>query len=289
MSHTSEENAPSRVWVKVRAGDSYTIKWGKEIVRFLENRGVEVYVDPLLGYSVNAKVLPETRLESLDMAIIVGGDGTLLRTVQKSKGVIPPILGFSAKSLGFFFEHNVENFRGVLEKVLRGAYKIYNVSLGGFAAGNVRGVFLNEVSLWAENGKVIEYELEVEGEKIYHARSDGIIINTPAGSTGHALSYNSPIFFCWERRLLSFIPVGALSPLIKPIVVAETPIKIRLLTWPALLIADGQRRLELKSGSVITATPGAATLGLVYTEGPLITPEKIRERLFDRGFSTIGG
>jgi len=288
MSGEESSRIPKKVWVKVRAGDSYTIKWGKEVLSYLAGKGVEVYVDPLLGYTVDAKVLPETMLSLVDLAIIIGGDGTLLRTLQKSKGGLPPVLGFSARSLGFFFEHRVEEYRGVLESVLRGRYRLYPVSLGGYSFEEYEGVFLNEISAWAERGKVIEYEVSVEGERIYHARSDGLILNTPAGSTGHALSYGSPMFFGWGDPLIGFLPVGPLSPLIKPFIVSRAKVEVSFLTWPSLLIVDGQRKYEVRSGSTLYVEPDRAKLYLAYTGSRVITGAKIRERLFDRGFSRVG-
>lgn len=285
---TNDKAIPKRVWVKVRAGDSYTIKWGKRIISSLIERGVEVFVDPLLGYAVDAKVLPETMLNGIDLAIIVGGDGTLLRTLQKSRGNLPPVLGFSAKSLGFFFEHSVENYETVLDSVLGGQYKLLPVALGGYSFEEYEGVFLNEISAWADTGKVIEYEVSVDGEKIYHARSDGLILNTPAGSTGHALSYGSPIFFGWSDPLISFFPVGPLSPLIRPFIVSRAIIEVSFLTWPSILIVDGQRKYEVRSGSTLAVEPDKSKLYLVYLGDHIVNGEKIRERLFDRGFSRIG-
>jgi len=276
-----------KVWIKARAGDAYTISWGKKISAFLLSKGVEVYVDPLLGYSIDAKVLPETMLSNVDLAIIIGGDGTLLRTVQKSRGVLPPILGFSAKSLGFFFENDVEYYPSVLEKILGGKFVLHKVALGEYSVENFNGVFLNEVSAWAEKGKVIEYEVVVGDQLFYHARSDGIIINTPAGSAGHALSYNMPLFFVWNVPLLSFLPVGALSPLIKPFIVSEKTIKVKFLTWPSIIVVDGQRRYEAKSGTVLETTIGRKWLELVYLGREYVTPAKLRRRFFDRGFSGI--
>lgn len=278
-----------KVWVKVRAGDPLTIEWGKRIVDYLEKMERKVYVDPILAYAVKKKVLPESALHGVDLAIIIGGDGTLLRTVQRSSGALPPILGFTAGSLGFFFDNRAEEYVRVLENVFGGKYATCNVKLGEYFFGGEKGVFLNEAVIWGLPGKIVEYELHVDEMFLYKARSDGVIVATAAGSTGHVLSYGSPIVLNWCLPIITIFPVGPLSPLIKPIIVFEKTLEIKIGKWTAQLVVDGQRKYVLESGTAIKLGPSSREISLIRTKSNSCIPstEKIRNRLLDRGLSFI--
>lgn len=277
-----------KIWIKARAGDPITISWGKKIVDFLEKKVAQIYVDPILAYAVKKPVLPENSLDNIDLAVIIGGDGTLLRTIQRSGARLPPILGFAAGSLGFFFEHRVEDYEKILTSVLEGDYTLCNVTLGRFHLHKEDGIFLNEVGIWAIPGKIIEFDLFIDDIRFYHGRSDGIILSTAAGSTGHVLSHGSPIILNWEKPLLEVYPVGALSPLIKPIITFNSKIQIKLERWPSHLVVDGQRRYSLEAGCSIEVSPSGRKLRITYVKNRCMpSTEKLRLRLNDRGFSFI--
>ncbi|RLE61378.1 MAG: hypothetical protein DRJ35_00615 [Thermoprotei archaeon] len=277
-----------KIWIKARAGDPVTINWGKKIVAFLEKKITQIYVDPILAYTVKKPVLPENSLDTIDLAIIIGGDGTLLRTIQRSRARLPPILGFTAESLGFFFDHRVEDYKKILTNILEGNYKLCNIALGEFRLHKEEGIFLNEVSIWAIPGKIIEFDLLVDGIHFYHGRSDGIILSTAAGSTGHALSYGSPIILNWEKPLIEIYPVGALSPMIRPLITFNNKIQVKLERWPSHLVVDGQRSYNLEVGCSIEISPSERKLKIVYVKNKCLpSTEKLRLRLSDKGFSFI--
>ena len=203
------------VWLKARADDPVALDWARKIYDFLRLRGVKTYVDPLLGYYVSATQLSETEVFGLDLAILIGGDGTFLRVVQKSGGRLPPVLGFAVNSLGYLLPHRIDDAENVLESVLNKNYLIKNVALGEYVFGNEKGVFLNELCIWALPGKLIEFELSLDDVSLYRGRSDGIIIATPSGSTGHALSYGGPVILDVSQKALEVLFPGALSPMLR--------------------------------------------------------------------------
>mgnify|MGYP001772707335 CR=1 FL=1 len=277
-----------KVWIKARGTDSELLDWVRRIDSFLLSNGVEVQVDPVLGHVLKREVLPESEAHSADFAIIVGGDGTLLRTVQKSSGKLPPVIGFTTTSVGFFLFYQASDYENVLRSVFSKNFLFEEVKLGEYMAGDSRGVFLNEISVWSHTGRLIEFEFGVEGEKIYHARADGIIVATPAGSTAHALSYGSPIFMSLDVPTLEVVFVGALSPLIRPLVVYSRKIELQVMTWPAMMVVDGQTTSNLEYSSTISVSPSSSNLKMVVVEGYMRKfNERLKQRLLDRGLSRI--
>ncbi|MGB9786667.1 MAG: NAD(+)/NADH kinase [Infirmifilum sp.] len=277
-----------RVWVKSSGIDSNILDWVKKLDSFLENNGVEVYVDPVLGHVLRREVLPESEAERADFAIILGGDGALLRSVQKSNGRLPPVIGFTVIGVGFFLYYKVEDYPKVLANIFSGKYGVESVRLGEYVAERFKGVFLNELSVWPHTGRLIEFEVSVGGEKLYHARSDGIIVATAAGSTAHALSYGSPIIMPPDTPVLEVVFPGVLSPLIKPLITYSHEIELQVMTLPALMSVDGQNTTNLEYASIIRVKPSDMALKLVKVSDYMRSfNERIRLRLTDRGLSRI--
>jgi len=267
--------------VKIRGRDSTAVDWGRRIAEYLQKRGIEVYVDPILHHSVSLPRLSEHEARQADLAVIIGGDGTLLQTVQRSGAKLPPIVGFTVGSLGYLLPHRVEDYAEVLEGLVSGRYSVRKVSLGEFSLGEHRGLFLNEVSVWGLRGKLIEYSLYVGGVEFFRARSDGVIISTPAGSTAHALSYGGPILLDLDKPMLEVVFAGGLSSFLKPLVVYDSPVSVRVEKHPAFVVVDGQRELSLEYSQTIVVKPAHTYLELIVVE-PYVNPlEKLYLRLTD--------
>lgn len=276
------------MWVKARSHDSSLIEWAKRIVDFLCARGVEVYVDPVLGHALHQEVVPESEAYKADYAVIVGGDGTLLRTVQKSGGRLPPIIGFTVDSVGFLLPYNVSDYEKVLDAALSRNYSVESVRLGEYRTSSLRGIFLNEVSVWANVGRLVELDVSINGEGVYRVRSDGVIVATPAGSTAHAMSYGAPIVLPLDIPLLHVVFVGSLSPLIRPLAVYNSEVEIQVLTRPATMVVDGQTKLNLEYTSVVQIRPSDSMLSFISVRDLRRKfTERLKYRLLDRGLTRV--
>jgi NAD+ kinase len=271
----------TRVWVKVRGRDSTAVDWGRRIAEYLQGKNMEVYVDPILRHSVPLPQLSEHEAWRADLAVIIGGDGTLLQAVQRSGAKLPPIVGFTVESLGYLLPHRVEDYAKVLDGVVNGLYSVRKVMLGEFSLGEHRGFFLNEISIWGLRGKLIEYSLYVDGVEMFRARSDGVIVSTPAGSTAHALSYGGPILLSLDKPMLEVVFAGGLSSLLKPIITYDSSVSIRVEKHPAFVVIDGQRELSLEYSQTVSARPSRTYLEFIVAE-PHVNPlEKLYLRLTD--------
>lgn len=132
----------------------------------------------------------------LEAVLSVGGDGTVLRTVRALGGRRVPVLGVNLGHLGFLTSVGAEGAGAALEAIAAGdyaveAYPLLEARAAGAAAGDLA---LNDVVLgWNGAGRAARIGVDVDGERVGDFVCDGMIVATPMGSTGHALSAGGPI------------------------------------------------------------------------------------------------
>jgi len=128
-----------------------------------------------------------------DMVLCFGGDGSFLRTFQRLKKSIP-VLGINCGNKGFLLELDEKNVIKKLPKILKGNYSLKtSTRIKVFVDGKVSEQGLNEVAIVPQlGGRLLRYRLQVDETEIGFEADDGIIIATPTGSTGHALSAGGP-------------------------------------------------------------------------------------------------
>ena len=155
-----------------------------EIAKYLENLNFDY------DFIKYAEQLPNL---NTDMAIILGGDGTLLRTQNLITREIP-IFGINMGTVGFLTEIDVENTFLALDHILAGdSHKEKRTQLI-VSHENQTYRALNEVVIMtAKPAKMLHYEISVDGEVVEELRADGLIISTPSGSTAYSMSAGGPI------------------------------------------------------------------------------------------------
>ena len=174
-----------------------------------------------------AKELNELRT---DMAIILGGDGTLLRTQNQLTKEIP-IFGINMGTVGFLTEIEVENTFEALDAILDGEWSKEK----------------RTVIMTARPAKMLHYEISVDGEVVEELRADGLIISTPSGSTAYSMSAGGPIV---DPKVGAFIivPICPYKLGVRPFVVSDgSEIRIKLLKRgkKAIFVMDGQVQKEV--------------------------------------------
>jgi len=134
--------------------------------------------------------------EGLGAVLSVGGDGTVLRTVRALGGRRVPILGVNLGHLGFLTSVGAEGAGAALEAVAAGNYEAeaYPLLEARVDGGEAVDRALNDVVLgWNGTGRAARIGVDVDGERVGDFVCDGMIVATPMGSTGHALSAGGPI------------------------------------------------------------------------------------------------
>lgn len=161
-----------------------------------------------------------------DLAIIMGGDGTMLGAARQLAFYDLPMVGINHGRLGFITDIPLHNAQDAVTRILEGQYEgEERVLLEGrvIREGEVMysGLALNDVVLSrAGRGGMIEVRVELDNHFMYSQRADGLIIATPTGSTAYALAVNGPIMHPSIRALL-LVPVAPQTLSHRPIVLPE--------------------------------------------------------------------
>lgn len=177
-----------------------------------------------------------------DMALILGGDGTLLRAQGKMKPDIP-IFGINMGTVGFLTEIEATHTFEALDEILKGNYYKEKRTRLVVSHENHHYTAMNEVVVMTDKtAKMLHFEIRVDGEIIEEVRADGLIVSTPSGSTAYAMSAGGPIV---DPKVAGFIiiPICPYKLGVRPFVVSDnSEITVKLLKKGkrAVFVMDGQ-------------------------------------------------
>ena len=207
------------------------------LAAFLSAQGVKVVVDSLTAEHLagNLKDQPYAALtleeigRAVDLAIVMGGDGTMLNITRVLSPCGIPLIGVNQGRLGFLTDLTLENMQEKLTAMLAGKFIIEERLL--IAARVLRGdveVFralaFNEVVVHRSHiSSMVEFEVRIDGEYLSNQRADGLIVATPTGSTAYALSAGAPILHP-NLNVLELVPICPHSLSNRPIVVNSSSV-----------------------------------------------------------------
>lgn len=235
----------------------------------------------ILGEDI-APLLPDSKLpvmshsklgEVCDLLIVIGGDGSLLGAARMLARHYVPVLGINRGRLGFLTDILPDEIEERVGAVLDGEYRLEKrfllsavVQRGGETIG--RGEALNDVVVNSgTSAKMIEFDLYIDDEFVYHQRSDGLIISTPTGSTAYSLSGGGPIM---HPRLdaVVLVPMFPHTLSSRPIVVDGNS-EIRIVISPGNEIhppvtCDGQVNLTALPGDTVVISKKRHKMKLVH-------------------------
>lgn len=209
--------------------------------------------------------------EGAEIAIVLGGDGTILRAAQLCRNTNIPILGVNLGSVGFMAEIQKPSVESVLVAIQKKNYKSEPRLVVHFAiirAGTElsSGWALNEVVIEGLPGAMIQLFVQVDGRPLSRWGCDGVICSTPTGSTAYAFSAGGPVVWP-EVPALVLLPIAAHALFSRPMVISpDSTIAIDVESDDALLSADGFRRTDLKAGDRIIITRDSNTVSLAHIE-----------------------
>ncbi|HEY5603825.1 MAG TPA: NAD(+) kinase [Gammaproteobacteria bacterium] len=254
------ESTFKKIGIIGKHGDDRVIDTIKNLSTYLLAKGFEVYLDKItaeLNLGLPHEVLERQTLgKTVDLAIIVGGDGTLLNAARSLFSHDVPLLGINLGRLGFLTDISPSDFEAKLDQVFAGEY---NEEPRGLLRTRIyrhgelisQSSAFNDVVVHKWNGaRMLEYETYIDGQFINSTRSDGIIVSTPTGSTGYALSGGGPILHP-SLHAIVLVPICPHSMSYRPIVVyADSEIKIIVKDCnqaEAQVTCDGQINLGLQA------------------------------------------
>lgn len=242
-----------------------------QIYEILSNKGCEVFHDLSLKRfegTIKSKYRSEKFIiERSDLIIAIGGDGTILNCSRKygSKGL--PILGINLGKLGFLTDIAPANITNELMDVIDGNSLIDNrFFLKTILSNNSSYLALNEVVIHSGAiAQLIEFDLFIDEQFVYRQKADGIIINTPTGSTAYSLSGGGPILHP-NIQVLSILPMFPQSLSTSPLVVdADSILRIELISKSnAKLSFDSHDLVEISNKVSIEISKSKDTLSLIH-------------------------
>jgi len=223
----------------------------KKVVDFLRKKA-EVVVEEQTGKKIGRKGKPLKKMKA-DIMIAVGGDGTILRTLQACNATV---FGINAGAVGFLTEVTPDNAIDGLNRILRNDYVVDKRTKIKVMLNSERLYdCVNEVVIHtAHIAKMRHFEIFIDNVKAEDIRADGIIVATPTGSTCYAMSVGSPIL---DPRVDAFViaPIAPFKLSARPIVVpAKSRITITCSKGPSLLVLDGQYEREVEKDDIMSFT-----------------------------------
>jgi len=207
-----------------------------------------------------------------DIAVIVGGDGTLLAAARQLGDRQVPILAINFGGLGFLTEVTMEEMHSALESVLAGDFAIEERMMIDvvFSRGNkeiaahraLNDVVINRGTL----SRLVELEARVDGDAVSLFRCDGLIVATPTGSTAYNLSAGGPIIFPTMRAMV-LTPICSHTLTNRPIVFSsDVQIEITLRSsqeGEAYATVDGQVGAKMQPGDLLTIVKSKVAVKLI--------------------------
>lgn len=186
-----------------------------------------------------------------DIAIVLGGDGTMLRALARFLGSGVPVLGVNYGRVGFLTAIHADDLESGLVRVFAGDYKTIELSTLDVSVGETQRVAVNDVVIAGDTlGRMIELSYAIGGEELGLQPCDGLICATPTGSTAYNLSNGGPVLV-WgiDAMVLTFVAPHTLH--IRPLVVprgSDVTITNQTTSFDASVLVDGQPVGRLAAG-----------------------------------------
>ena len=227
------------------------------------------------------EILPEGGdVESADIAVVLGGDGTMLRALTRFLGARVPVIGVNFGRVGFLSSMTQGELEAGLARVFAGEYEVVELPTLEVETGDARHVAVNDAVVTSgELGRMVELEWAVGGEDLGQQPCDGVICSTPSGSTAYNLSNGGPVLV-WgiDAMAITFVAPHSLHarPLVVPrgrdLVVSNRTANVRV----AVLVdghhvadagpRDGQVTIRLGEAHSLLATLPEATFVRRYRQ-----------------------
>ncbi len=264
--------------------------------QFMENRNLDVVLDSRTAPHIQDKKYTILSLDDIgkraDLAIVLGGDGTMLNIARTLAPFDVPLVGINQGRLGFLTDLSTDTMLETLGSILDGQYvterrmllsvEVIRSEIGLFSALAFNDVAVNR----GISGGMIEIEVHIDGEYVYSLRSDGLIVATPTGSTAYALSSGGPILHP-SLDLIALVPVSPHTLSNRPIVVgpnATVEVLMRSAEEGARIHSDSHSHFDLDEWDKVVIRRSPQTVRLLHSSNHSYY-RMLREKLGWSGFS----
>jgi NAD+ kinase len=217
-----------------------------------------------------------TDLPEIEVAVVLGGDGTMLRAAEVAYVRDIPLLGVNLGHVGFLSEVERSKISDVINAIVNKSYVIDPRITLGYAverAGKTvaTGWALNEVTVEREKATMVELFLEIDNRPISRWGCDGLICSTPTGSTAYAFSAGGPVLWPAVDALV-VLPISAHALFSRPLVISpRSVIAVGIESNEAFLSADAIRKFPLVLGDRVTVTKDSKIIQLAHLHNTLFS------------------
>ncbi len=216
------------------------------------------------------------RIEGISAAIVLGGDGTILRAAEIVRGHDIPIIGVNLGNVGFLAEIAQPSVNEIVQAVQKGDIHReprlvlkYEIIRSGVVFS--KGWALNEVAIERSSTQMLELFVQIDGRPLSKWGCDGVICATPTGSTAYAFSAGGPVVWP-EVSALVLLPLAAHALFSRPMVVSpDCEVVIDVSSQSAQVSSDGLRQTGLIAGDRIVLTKDSQQIQLAYINGGKFT------------------
>jgi len=233
-----------------------------KVYNLLQEKGLDVMLETstrgLLGGPITVDI--ETIGQQCDLAVVIGGDGTLLRAARELVNADVPLIGVNRGRLGFLVDVSPEDGLHELVDIIDGNYQqeerlMLNCRLARHGEIIHQSLAFNDMVMRTKNVlQIIEFEISINGSFVLSQRADGVIVASPSGSTAYSLSSGGPIV----NPNLPAVVVQPICPHTlssRPLVVnADSEISVLVTekkTVHAQMVCDGQVYNDLQNDDII--------------------------------------
>ncbi|KQR37988.1 MULTISPECIES: NAD kinase [Microbacterium] len=242
-------------------------------------------VDPRFA---DVDVLGETvQQEELELAIVLGGDGTILRAAELVRGCAAPVLGINMGHVGFLAEIDRDDMDAAVRRVIDRDYEVEDRLALSVRVKDVDGTVvyetfaLNEATVEkASRERMIEVVLEIDGLPLSSFGCDGMVVSTPTGSTAYNFSAGGPVI--WPSvEAIAVVPLSAHALFAKPLVVSpDAAVAIEMLegtSGAGILWCDGRRSHDLPPGARVVVRRSSRPVRLARLHPTEFTNRLVRK------------
>jgi NAD+ kinase len=208
-------------------------------------------------------------LPAVEIAVVLGGDGTILRGAELTRERNIPLLGINIGHVGFMAEVIRPEISAVAKSVIDKSYGLDSRMVLAYEvirAGKIidTGWALNEVTVERQHTSMVELFVQIDGRPLSRWGCDGLIASTPTGSTAYAFSAGGPVLWP-EVEALVLLPISAHALFARPMVISpKSEIVVEIQSDEALLSADALRKFPLIKGDQVRITRDASKILLSH-------------------------
>lgn len=212
----------------------------------------------------------------VEIAVVLGGDGTILRAAESVRGLGVPVLGVNLGRVGFLAEVDRLSLHAVARSIVEKSYVkeermvvSYSVTRSGKEIAT--GWALNEVSVERDTEAMVELFVQIDGRPLSRWGCDGVICATPTGSTAYAFSAGGPVVWPGVEALV-VAPINAHALFARPMVVSpSSTVVIEVESEQAHLSADALRKVSLIEHDLVSVTKDASFVILAHVQPTTFT------------------